>query len=54
MCSLVASGGIRACYSEAVDREPESFLPLRCIDNEYCGVAERAIPTKLLGYSDYV
>ncbi|MEN8129290.1 MAG: hypothetical protein ABFS45_03660 [Pseudomonadota bacterium] len=42
--SLIVSGGVHACYSEAADREPESFLPLRCDDIEYCGVSERAIP----------
>jgi len=43
VCSLVVSGGVHACYSEAADREPESFLPMRCDDIEYCGVPERRI-----------
>jgi hypothetical protein len=46
ICSLLVCGGIFACYSEAADREPESFLPLRCDDVEYCGVPEREIPAK--------
>jgi hypothetical protein len=46
ICSLLVNGGIHACYAEAADREPESFLPLRCDDVEYCGVSEREIPAK--------
>ncbi len=49
VCSLLVSGGVHACYTEAADREPESFLPLRCDDIEYCGVAERPIPAKSWG-----
>ena len=42
--SLCVSGGVHACYSEAVDNPPESFLPLRCEDIEYCGKPERRVP----------
>ncbi len=45
MCSLVHNAGVNACYSEAADRPPESFLPLRCDDIEYKGEAERPVPT---------
>ncbi len=43
-CSLLVNGGMHACYSEAADRPPESFLPLRCDDIEYCGKPEREVP----------
>jgi hypothetical protein len=43
-CSLCVNGGVHACYSEAADRAPESFLPLRCDDIEYQGEAERPVP----------
>jgi citrate synthase len=42
--SLCVNGGIHACYAEAADRPPESFLPLRCDDIEYTGKEEREIP----------
>ncbi|MCP3662283.1 MAG: hypothetical protein GY696_07270 [Gammaproteobacteria bacterium] len=45
MCSLLVNAGVHACYSEAADRPPESFLPLRCDDIEYKGAAERPVPT---------
>ena len=42
--SLCVNSGVHACYAEqAFDREPGSFLPLRCDDVEYTGVAPRAI-----------
>ncbi len=45
MCSLIVNAGVHACYTEAADRPPESFLPLRCDDIEYKGEAERPVPT---------
>ncbi len=45
MCSLLVNAGVHACYTEAADRPPESFLPLRCDDIEYKGEAERPVPT---------
>lgn len=44
VCSLTVNAGVIACYSEAADKEPESFLPLQCKDIEYCGVEEREVP----------
>jgi hypothetical protein len=45
VCSLCVTAGVHACYAEAADRPPESFLPLRCDDIEYTGKQEREIPT---------
>jgi len=42
--AIVAVSGIAACYSEAYDNPPESFLPLRCEDIEYRGHAPRPVP----------
>lgn len=44
VCSLCVTAGVHACYAEAADRPPESFLPLRCDDIEYTGKEEREIP----------
>lgn len=44
MVSLIVNAGVHACYAEAADRPPESFLPLRCDDIEYQGEAERPVP----------
>ena len=46
VCSLLVNGGIHACYAEAADRPPESFLPLRCDDIEYSGKPERKVPVE--------
>lgn len=37
------SAGVQACYSEAADNPSGSFLPLKCNDIEYTGVAPRAL-----------
>ncbi len=42
--ALCVNAGVHACYAEAADRPPESFLPLRCDDIEYIGKEEREIP----------
>jgi hypothetical protein len=44
--SLCVSSGIHACYAEAYDNPPESFLPLRCEDVEYKGKLHRPLPPK--------
>ena len=44
LVSLCVNGGIHACYAEAADSAPESFLPLRCDDIEYSGHSERSLP----------
>ncbi len=41
--TLVASG-VTACYVDAVEKQPESFLPLRCDDVQYQGKAPRPLP----------
>lgn len=41
--TLVASG-VTACYVDAVEKQPESFLPLRCDDVNYQGKAPRPLP----------
>lgn len=42
--SLCVNGGVHACYTEARDRPPNSFLPLRCVDIDYQGVPPRELP----------
>ena len=44
ICSIIVTSGVAACYSEAYDNPPESFLPLRCEDIEYRGHAPRPVP----------
>jgi len=36
--------GVLACYAEAADSPPESFLPLRCDDIDYQGKPPRPLP----------
>lgn len=43
--SLVASG-VTACYVDARDRPPGSFLPLRCDDIAYEGKPARPVPPR--------
>lgn len=40
----MVNGSVGACYAEAADHPPESFLPLRCDDIDYCGKPERQVP----------
>lgn len=42
--ALCVNGGIHACYGEARDNPPESFLPLRCEDIDYQGRPYRPVP----------
>jgi len=42
----LVTAGVAACYSEAYDKPAETFLPLRCDDIEYRGVASRPVPEK--------
>ncbi|HFE32193.1 MAG TPA: hypothetical protein ENJ17_02655 [Gammaproteobacteria bacterium] len=44
ICAIIVTSGVAACYSEAYDNPPESFLPLRCEDIEYRGHAPRPVP----------
>ncbi len=41
--TLVASG-VTACYLDTYKRSPDTFLPLRCDDIDYQGVAQRTVP----------
>ena len=40
--------GVVACYAEAERDLPERFLPMRCDDIEYQGVAPRELPERFL------
>lgn len=42
--AILVTSGVAACYSEAYENPPESFLPLRCEDIEYRGHALRPVP----------
>lgn len=42
--SMAVMAGVHACYAEAADRSPHSFLPLRCEDIDYQGEPERPVP----------
>lgn len=42
--SLWVSAGLHACYSEAFDNPPGSYLPLRCDDILYDGKPARELP----------
>lgn len=44
--ALCVNNGIHACYAEAYDRTPESFLPMRCDDIEYQGQPYRPVPPR--------
>lgn len=41
--TLVASG-VTACYLDTYHQAPDTFLPLRCDDIDYQGVAARSVP----------
>jgi citrate synthase len=42
--AMAVMAGVHACYAEAADRPPYTFLPLRCDDIDYQGVPERPVP----------
>jgi citrate synthase len=42
--SLMVAAGVVACYMDALEKPPETFLPLRCNDIEYTGPVARAVP----------
>ncbi len=44
MFSTMVASGVTACYKDVVNRERHSFLPLRCEDINYQGVAQRPVP----------
>ena len=42
--AFMVASGVMACYMEALDNAPETFLPLRCDDIEYTGPNARPVP----------
>ncbi|MFC1844580.1 hypothetical protein ACFLZ5_07320 [Thermodesulfobacteriota bacterium] len=44
MFSISVNSGVTACYIEAAESPPESFLPLRCNDIDYQGHPPRELP----------
>ncbi|MBL1276546.1 MAG: hypothetical protein COB30_010690 [Ectothiorhodospiraceae bacterium] len=42
--SIMVTAGVAACYSEALEKPAETFLPLRCTDIDYCGAGPRTVP----------
>ncbi len=43
LCTLITNGGMHACYAEAADSPPLSYLPLQCDDIEYTGRKRRSL-----------
>lgn len=43
--AVVVNSGVTACYVDTRDKVPDTFLPLRCADIEYTGLAERPVPS---------
>lgn len=46
--SIITNSGITACYADDIKKPAGHFLPLRCDDIEYRGVASRALPPSAL------
>jgi citrate synthase len=44
MFSMLVASGVTACYLDVYQRPPDTFLPLRCDDIDYQGVAKRTVP----------
>ena len=44
MFSMLVASGVTACYLDTYHRPPDTFLPLRCDDIDYQGVAARSVP----------
>ena len=42
--AIVVNSGVAACYVDARDKAPDTFLPLRCTDIEYIGKLARPVP----------
>lgn len=43
---MSTNSGITACFLDALERPPESFLPLRCDDIDYQGPPQREVPDR--------
>ncbi len=46
ICAILVASGVTACYIDAFERPPETFLPLRCEDMEYQGPPPREVPPR--------
>lgn len=46
ICAILITSGITACYVDAQQRPPGTFLPLRCDDIDYQGKAPRPVPER--------
>lgn len=46
ICTMLVASGVTACYVDALDRPPNSFLPLHCKDIVYTGNLSRSVPQK--------
>ncbi|MEW6428266.1 MAG: hypothetical protein AB1568_09560 [Thermodesulfobacteriota bacterium] len=46
LSSILVNAGVHACYAEAADQPPESFLPMRCADFDYQGQGPRPVPER--------
>lgn len=44
MFSMLVASGVTACYLDTYHQPPNSFLPLRCDDIDYQGIAARSVP----------
>ncbi len=42
--SMVVASGVTACFIDAKNKKPDSFLPLRCDDIDYSGHPPRDLP----------
>jgi hypothetical protein len=42
--SMLVASGVTACYLDTYQRPPDTFLPLRCDDIDYQGIAKRVVP----------
>jgi hypothetical protein len=43
-CATLVACGVMACYVDAFERPPETFLPMRCDDIDYQGPPPRPVP----------
>ncbi|MET0357518.1 MAG: hypothetical protein ABW044_12125 [Cellvibrio sp.] len=44
MFAAMVASGVTACYVDTYNRPPDTFVPLRCDDIDYQGVARRTVP----------
>jgi hypothetical protein len=46
ICAVGVTAGVMACYLDYLNQPADSFLPLRCDDIDYQGVAPRELPER--------